>query len=510
MTKRKNTIMLGFSLFVAVLSLIVHYLHREVGLVDSYVFMLNGGAVQTQSLLALNLLFFLPIVLLLALFIVFQINRTHQAIPYLVMLVLTYSSISIIAGGQGLVEYHFSIFMVLASLAYYENIKIILISTMIFAFQHIVGYLAFPELLCGTSSYPFALFMVHVVFLLATSGVILVQIVARTKTNREFQQASAKQMALLDQITARVSESSSYVLTNITELAHGAKESTAATEHIASSVQELVGGAESQLAESRRGNQLIDHVSDAVAKIIDQSKAVTQASKETVDYVKEGTDRMNETERQMAVIATEFDTMKKGTADMLKQTDAIQETVSLITSISDQTNLLALNAAIEAARAGEAGRGFAVVANEVRKLADQSKTYAETIRNVLSDLTTHTKNISHMMENGNAQVSKGISFVSETKYVFKDISTEISSVNGRAIETFSSAKGIGEKMEEINRSLTSMIAITEANKENTNAMSQTSEEQLAMMSQFSYIAESVKDMTDELNVQIESLSTSRK
>lgn len=65
--------------------------------------------------------------------------------------------------------------------------------------------------------------------------------------------------------------------------------------------------------------------------------------------------------------------MKQDMGQLLEIVGRMDAVLSEISSISAQTNLLALNASIEAARAGEAGKGFAVVAEEIRQLAEETK-----------------------------------------------------------------------------------------------------------------------------------------
>lgn len=77
--------------------------------------------------------------------------------------------------------------------------------------------------------------------------------------------------------------------------------------------------------------------------------------------------------------------------ELSEENTKIVQIISTINDISDQTNLLALNASIEAARAGEHGKGFAVVAEEVRKLAENSKSYTDKVESILTNISSKTK-----------------------------------------------------------------------------------------------------------------------
>jgi methyl-accepting chemotaxis protein len=110
----------------------------------------------------------------------------------------------------------------------------------------------------------------------------------------------------------------------------------------------------------------------------------------------------------------------------------------LMNEIADQTNLLALNAAIEAARAGESGRGFAVVAEEVRRLAERSKSSAADIAVIADGVHSETNATVMAMEKGAKQMQRGLALLEAVTQATAQVrltTQQQRSATGQVVET---------------------------------------------------------------------------
>ncbi|AFC85179.1 PAS domain S-box protein [Frateuria aurantia] len=89
--------------------------------------------------------------------------------------------------------------------------------------------------------------------------------------------------------------------------------------------------------------------------------------------------------RMIVMYAQDVTEQDTAVDDLVSLTRRVEHIADDIRQVAMQTHMLSLNAAIEAAHAGDGGRGFAVLATEIRRLAQQSKTSASEIGQLLSE-----------------------------------------------------------------------------------------------------------------------------
>ena len=151
------------------------------------------------------------------------------------------------------------------------------------------------------------------------------------------------------------------------------------------------------------------------------------------------------------------------TSGLLEQMEKIKGILNDINSIAGQTNLLSLNASIEAARAGEHGKGFAVVADQIRNLSEDSKKSAESIKDIIDDL-------SGTVESVVGKISAGAAAAKESSVKIENLIGKLDNVNSTANEAtdvvseeYNVIGNIKERFDDIQQELDNVAATSEEN-----------------------------------------------
>ena len=222
---------------------------------------------------------------------------------------------------------------------------------------------------------------------------------------------------------------------------------------LAQSAQSMADGAQQQSDHIRSLVDNIGNVSNSVHDSTSKTDEVEKLSRDAVQQIQEGEDKMDNLVKAMDLIREE--------------SNEIANIIEVIGGIAEQTNLLALNASIEAARAGEHGKGFAVVAGEIGTLAGSSAEAAQKITDLIH------KSI--------AAVNNGVSLTGETVHMMEGITKIWEEISSHITEITQATKEQDAYLQDMLTSAGEIAAVVDKNTASAQESSALSQELLSEM-----------------------------
>lgn len=306
----------------------------------------------------------------------------------------------------------------------------------------------------------------------------------------------------LKEIILNVANASETIATQSEEFTHAANEVQEGGEQIASTMQELSSGAETQAHNASALTQMMGTFNTKIRDANTSGEEIAQTSQQVLAMTEEGGDLMHQSVTQMENIHQKVGAAVQEVKELDGETREISQLVQVIQDIADQTNLLSLNAAIEAARAGEQGRGFAVVATEVRKLAEQVSDSVEEITTIVNRILQGSEQVVQSLETSYDEVENGASQIKVTGQTFENINASMTDMVDKIQHISSNLQDLARNSGEMNQSIEEVAAVTEESSAGVEQTAASAQQVSSSMDEVASNAEELATLAEQLNTQV--------
>ncbi|MFT0181992.1 methyl-accepting chemotaxis protein [Pseudomonas benzopyrenica] len=247
----------------------------------------------------------------------------------------------------------------------------------------------------------------------------------------------------------------------IGEMKDGVVQVASAAEQLSAVTEQTSAGVQSQKVETDQIATAMQEMTATTHEVARNAGEAARSALEASQQALQGDEAVSRAVAQIELLASEMDSTKTAMATLRSHAESIGGVLDVIKAVAEQTNLLALNAAIEAARAGEAGRGFAVVADEVRGLAQRTRSSTDEIAQLITGLGQSTDRMAVVLEQNMLLTDSSVGLSREAGEMLKRITQAVRDIESMNEQIACAAEQQSAVGEEISRGVTNVRDISD-------------------------------------------------